>query len=139
MWSTLFFLYSFISLYISASISLKFKGVTGVNKINYLNNVSLLLIVAVIASSVSTTVALKFGCESHVENLNFGLYSTLGMTILNLFLDGMYIAILANPQFKNAPDDAKRLVILAFIINMLGTLTGVGFVAYKGHQLALSK
>jgi len=139
MWSTLFFVYNFISLYLSASISINLKNVAGVEKINYLNNVTLLLIVAVLTASLSTTFALKFGCETHRENLNFGLYSTLGITILNLFLDGMYLAMIANPQFKTVPADVRKLIIIAFVLNILGTLAGIAFVGYKGRQMSIGK
>ena len=126
-----FFLYNFISLYISSAVSIKLKDIKDVERVNYINNIALLLIVAILVMSISTSLTLRYGCATQKENVHYNSYSLVAIITLNLFLNGIYIAIVANPQFKNCPSDVRQLLITALVLNIIGTLIGIAFATYQ--------
>lgn len=129
-----FFLYNFISLYISSSISIKLKDVKNVEKISYINNIALLLIVAVLAMSISSSLAIRYACEVPSARVNYNLYSIITISFLNLVLNASYIAMVSNEEFKNVPQDVQRMVIVALVLNIIGTIGGISMAVYGARH-----
>ncbi len=121
------FLYNFISLYISSAVSIRLKGVQNVEKIVYINNISLLLTVALLSMALSSMFALKYGCSTSLSSANYNTYSLVASIFLNLFLNSTYIAMISNAQFKNTPVEIQRMLIVALVLNLIGTLAGIVF------------
>jgi hypothetical protein len=134
MWHTVFFVYNLIFLAIIGTAADKLRGVEGVDKTVYINNRALLLAVALLSVILTTIIALKFGCETRRLGVNFSYYAAVVMVAFNLFLNGIFIAIVANPQFKNCPKEVKSLFITSLVINLIGTIGGISYAVYQSKK-----
>jgi hypothetical protein len=133
MWTQLFFIYNFISLAIASSVSVKTKDIVGAETIKYLNTIILLICVSLVTMLVTTTLTRQYACDGVRSGLDFNFYSGVTMLILNIVLEGMYIAIVSNSNFGMLPNDVKSLLTAALVLNSLGTAGGAFYLFFSRY------
>lgn len=150
MWNKIFFLYSIAILVISASILTKLKDADdNVKNIKYLN----VILMASSLSLIALSVGIMLGQSSYVcaaKNAKIGdysIYSALALLVFSLFIEGLLIAIVSSPEFKNLPNaftgkdssgkaltnygaEVKDLFTASLIVNSVGLVGGIAFVVY---------
>lgn len=135
MWTLVAFAYNVISLAISSAASIKLRNLKSVEKVTYINNIALIVSAVAVTAAVVTYLTLKLGCERAHENIQFGYYSVIILTILGLFVEAIYIAIVSNSEFKNCPKDVQNLFTVALVVNSLGAAGAIGFTVHKAIKM----
>jgi hypothetical protein len=126
MWTVVFFIYTLIYLVISSMVSIKLRNVPMTNAVNYLNDIMLLITVALLSSTITLTFTLSDICLT-TRPVNYVFYAVLVLIVLNVALNIISIMMVSNSQFKNCPQDVRSLIIASLTFNLAGTVGGITY------------
>jgi amino acid permease len=131
MWNNIFFLYSVLVMILSGIVSAKLADVASA-KVKYLNEIVLALSVALAAFVMGIMFGQSsYACSSKKNLKDLSIVSQVALLVIAIIIEGLLIGIVSSAEFADleGATEAKRLIIGMLVLNSLGLVGGVVFVA----------